>query len=286
MVHDITKSTGAMAFRSPILLFIPAYNCEKQITRVLGRLEKSLPSAVTEIIIVDNGSSDGTQASALEWIAAHPQIRSEIKFMKNRVNVGLGGSHKVAFNYAIRNGFKGVITLHGDDQADLGDFTEIVNRWAENQLQADAFLGSRFAAGAKLAGYSLLRTIGNRVINAIWSLLLFRRISDLGSGLNFISTEFLARVPYATWPDTLVFNPQQLLALVEKRARIVFLPISWREEDQKSNAVPWRVFISMLTQILAFKVPRLFPSLIIVPNEANYVSDIIPCEPRHASSID
>ena len=152
-----------MTSRSPILLFIPAYNCEQQIVRVLDTLVGALPDVVTEIIVVDNGSQDQTQRVTLERIAKLPQLNAKLFFFKNRRNVGLGGSHKVAYNYAQSRGFKGVITLHGDDQAQLVDFTNVINRWSKHEIEADAILGSRFAPGASLRGYSVVRIGGNHV---------------------------------------------------------------------------------------------------------------------------
>ena len=43
------------------------------------------------------------------------------KVVRNRENYNLGGSHKVAFDYAVAQGFTHVIVLHGDDQADIAD---------------------------------------------------------------------------------------------------------------------------------------------------------------------
>ena len=44
-----------------ILLFIPAYNCEKQIIRVLGQLDRDIMKYITEVIVVNNQSTDSTQ---------------------------------------------------------------------------------------------------------------------------------------------------------------------------------------------------------------------------------
>ena len=49
-----------------------------------------------------------------------------IKVLKNRENYGLGGSHKVAFNYAIENNFDYIIVLHGDDQGSISDMIPVL----------------------------------------------------------------------------------------------------------------------------------------------------------------
>ena len=82
-----------------ILLFIPAYNCEDQIKRVLGQLDPAVMAFISKVIVVNNQSTDDTEAAVLDYIHAHANL--PITLLRNRENYGLGGSHKVAFSYAI-----------------------------------------------------------------------------------------------------------------------------------------------------------------------------------------
>lgn len=43
-----------------ILLFIPMYNCERQIKRVIGRLGGGVQEHIAEVLIADNGSTDNS----------------------------------------------------------------------------------------------------------------------------------------------------------------------------------------------------------------------------------
>lgn len=249
-----------------ILLFIPVYNCERQIERVLQSLNQGLPEGIKEIIVVDNGSSDRTAEVVRSYVesfrAKSVENKEEIRgnstvsigYLRNRKNYGLGGSHKVAYQYALTHGFAGIITLHGDDQASLCDIKNVVEKWYHGQLLVDAILGSRFSSKSRNDGYALHRRLGNYLLNCIWSVVLLRIIPDIGSGLNFITTDIIKRIDFLNLPDSLVFNPQQLLALIRVKAKIVFFPIRWREQDQKSNAVPWKVFLAAVRQVLAYRV--------------------------------
>ena len=102
------------------LVFIPAYNCEKQVPRVLNQLlDRQVAAMVTECIVVNNRSTDGTEAAVQSWMQAHPQ--APVRLLRNDQNYGLGGSHKVAFQYAVQHNFDYLIVLHGDDQGDIRD---------------------------------------------------------------------------------------------------------------------------------------------------------------------
>jgi hypothetical protein len=60
-------------------------------------------------------------------------------------------------------------------------------------------------------------------------------VADLGSGLNVFRRTVFASDFTTRLPDDLHFNPYLLVALVQRRMRIMFFPISWREDDQVSN---------------------------------------------------
>ncbi|CAM3694611.1 glycosyltransferase family 2 protein [Cohnella lubricantis] len=214
-----------------ILLFIPMYNCEQQITRVLNQIDKGVRKWVTEILVVNNISTDNGERAVIDYIERNNDLN--IRLHRNNENYGLGGSHKVAFQYAVENGFDHVIVLHGDDQGNIDDIIPYLDKGIHRQ--SDCLLGARFQKGARLQGYSAFRTFGNKVYNALFSLISREKIYDLGSGLNCYSTKMLKDEYYRWFPDNLTFNYCMILASVYKKHRIIFFPISWREEDQVSN---------------------------------------------------
>ncbi len=232
-----------------ILVFIPGYNCAKQIGRVIAQLASPAAPPTSEVLVVDNRSTDGTAdvaAAALQ--KASP---SKWKVVRNQSNYNLGGSHKVAFNYALEHGFTHVIVLHGDDQASIQDFTAPIA--AGLHRKHDSLLGARFMKGSQLQGYSLYKTIGNYGLNVICGLLLFRWIADQGSGLNLYSTKYLSSRFYSNFDDTLVFPNMMFLYGVMAKSDYKFVPITWREEDQSSNARAVRQAIRVIRLTAARK---------------------------------
>lgn len=214
-----------------MMLFIPAYNCEKQIVRVLDQLDKSIFAYFEEALVVNNRSTDATEQVVLDYIAAHPE--KPIKLMRNTDNYGLGGSQKMSFHYAVDNGYDYVCMLHGDDQGNIHDFIPMLQRGIYEKH--DCVLGARFMRGSKLQGYSKFRTFGNVVYNFIFAFVTRRRIFDLGSGLNMYKTKMLKDGFFEKFPDNLMFNYVMILASHYYKHDIVFYPVSWREDDQVSN---------------------------------------------------
>lgn len=217
--------------RPRILLFIPAYNCEKQIVRVLGSLDEKIMRYIDEVIVVNNRSTDGTEEAVKDFMKSHSHM--PVRLFRNRDNYGLGGSHKVAFEYAIKQKFDYIIVLHGDDQGDIHDFYPVLKR--EIYRGYDCVLGARFMLQSRLEGYSLFRTAGNIVYNFLYALGMGTRVFDLGSGLNMYDVKTLRTRFYMKFPDNLMFNCTMLLAVSYYDLTMRFFPVSWRETDQVSN---------------------------------------------------
>lgn len=240
--------------KDKILVFIPGYNCEKQIVRVLKQFDEEVLKYVDEIIFINNRSTDNTELAALQYKNDNKNL--PLKIFKNDENYNLGGSHKVAFNYALEHNFDYLIVLHGDDQGDIHDLLPFLEN--REYQKYDCLLGSRFLKDSKLEGYSKFRIFGNRVFNVIYSVCIGKKIKDLGAGLNMYSTEIFKNNFYHKFPDKLTFNCCMLFAADYYKQTINFFPISWREDDQVSNVKMFSQAMITLKIALKYRMNKEF----------------------------
>ena len=229
------------------------YNCERQIVRVLGQLRGEPENYISEAIIVNNRSTDQGEQAVINYLQNH-QYAFPIKVLRNNENYGLGGSHKVAFQYAMDHGFEYVITLHGDDQGHIADLLPCIKQGMHRQY--DCLLGSRFLKGSKLDGYSKFRTFGNIVYNTIFSIATWQKIYDLGAGLNMYCVRMLTDHHYIKFADNLTFNYFGVLALRYYKQTFRFFPLVWSEDDQVSNVKMMSQAIHTLILVLEYLVCR------------------------------
>lgn len=234
-----------------ILIAIPAYNCAPQITRVLDEIDDKLAQRVAEIAIIDNGSPDDTVQKALEYKKAG-RLKN-LRVYRNVDNYNLGGTHKVAFLKAEREGFTHVLILHGDNQAKSDEGNLLID-FAEANPEQQTVLGSRFSKGSKLHGYDWKRIYGNRTLNLIYSAVTLRSCKDLGSGLNLFAMKDMDKRTYLEFADKLTFNFELLLDLVKRKVNFAYHPITWREEDQVSNARNWNIFGTALKNLAQWRL--------------------------------
>lgn len=240
-----------------ILIAIPAYNCAKQITRVLDEIDDRLESRVEEIAVIDNGSTDNTVAVVLAY--KKKGRLKKLHVYQNIDNYNLGGTHKVAFLKAERDGLSHVIILHGDNQAKSNEANLLID-YAEKHPDKQTVLGSRFSKGSKLIGYDKKRIYGNKVLNKIYSIVTLRDLKDLGSGLNLFALKDMDKTTYLEFADKLTFNFELLLDLVKRKVNFAYMPITWREEDQVTNARNWNIFNTALINLFQWRFGKKYTS--------------------------
>jgi len=236
-----------------VVVAIPAYNCEKQIPRVLEGFDDELCKRLEKIIVIDNRSSDSTACVATETIKKLGFENMEV--IQNNSNYGLGGSHKAAFLYAEKVNADYLAILHGDNQAKTEELSILLDKAEENPELA-AILGGRFMFKSNLDGYSLTRKFGNLGLNLIYTIITLRITKDLGSGLNLFRLKDLKDHRYIRFTDNFTFNIDLLLDYYKKCAKIHFTPITWSETDQVSNAKTFGVGWTALKTVLRWRFSK------------------------------
>ena len=237
-----------MDIKEKKLLFIPAYNCEIQISRLLKKLENVDLVHYDKILIIDNASSDNT-----------PQIAKEIlkkkKFknfliIKNSKNYGLGGSHKIAFKYAIEKNYKYCCVIHGDDQGDISDLNKVLNKGKYTEYAC--LRAGRFKPGSKLHGYSAFRIFGNKIFKYIYSLLIKKKIYDIGAGIAIYKMDEIKKTKFEYFVNDMSFDSFMILIFDYYNLNFDFFEVSWKEEDQVSNTNLFKTAFKILKNLISY----------------------------------
>ncbi len=148
-------------------LLIPAYNESDQLPSMLMNVKevlKTIPDTY-EILIVDDGSVDGTSESIQELTTQCP-----ITIVKHPRNLGVSAAFRTGFDYWLERSDPSdfLLTMEANKNADP---TIIPSMLAEINQGADLVLASCYAPGGKVIGDPLLRLILSKGINTVLSLL-------------------------------------------------------------------------------------------------------------------
>jgi glycosyltransferase involved in cell wall biosynthesis len=230
-----------------LTVIIPAYNEEESLSDFLPRVIDYCTQRNWEVVIVDDGSSDGTQAIAEKF-----EQPGRVRVIHHKINRGYGG--------AIKTGIKAVdtrylVTIDADGQHYLDDieflFTEL------QACDADMIVGSR--EGLKSA--SIYRDIGKRLIRFVANLLLDVKIHDLNSGMKLYDTK-LAQKYLRLCPDSMAFSEVIALVFISRRHLIEERPIRIRKRIAGVSTINTRTafetMIEIINLVILFNPMRIF----------------------------
>ena len=88
-----------------VLIFVPSFNVEKKIKKVLKKIPKIIYKKYNiKILIIEDNSKDKT-LNVIKKIMRNKKKNFKINLIINKKNKGYGGVQKIAFNYAIKKKF-------------------------------------------------------------------------------------------------------------------------------------------------------------------------------------
>ena len=224
----------------PLALIIPAHNEAENLPSTLSRIPRE-SLGDTRVIVVDDGSSDGT-AEVARAHGAHLVVR-------HCVNRGLGAALRTGLETAREMNVRAAVYLDAD-----GEYPpEQIPRLLEpiERGEADYVLGSRYLGTRERQ--TPLRRLGNLFFTAMLSLAAGRVISDGQTGFRAFSRHALDRAEIIH-----DYNYAQVLTLdlLRKGIRLVEVPIDYRPRRKGRSfigpAYLWRVPAGMVRQLFSY----------------------------------
>jgi glycosyltransferase involved in cell wall biosynthesis len=207
-----------------VVVVMPAYNAAK----TLKVTYEAIPhSAIDQIILVDDGSTDKT----LE-IASELQLTA---FVHTR-NFGYGANQKTCYTEALKEGADIVVMLHPDYQYDPTLLPEIVDPIKAGE--ADIVLGSRFMSGknAFQQGMPWWKYLGNKFLTKVENWTLGLNLSEYHTGYRAYNRRVLEEIPFSLNSDKFVFDQEFLVQAAHLGFRIKEVPVPTKYFPEASKA--------------------------------------------------
>ena len=173
-----------------ILVIIPAYNEEMNITFVAENLIRNYPDL--DYVIVNDGSQDRT---------AEICRRHSYHMLDLPVNLGLAGAFQAGMRYACEKGYRYAVQFDGDGQHRAEYIVPMREKMDEGY---DIVIASRFVTEKNPHS---MRMLGSRLIAGAIRLTTGQKINDPTSGMRMYNEKmiriFAKKINYAPEPDTL-----------------------------------------------------------------------------------
>jgi len=187
-------------------ILIPAYNAQDTIGSVLKKIEP----LKSDIVVVDDGSSDKTKRLASD---------NRIQLVEHPVNLGKGAALRTGFQHILQRDYRVVITLDADGQHDPAEIPFLLKIF--QSVKPDILIASRAMEFGKM---TFLRRFWNRLGVKAVSRLCHSDITDSQSGFRLIRTEVLKAVDLTT--SRFETELELLIKACKKGFSVLCVPIS------------------------------------------------------------
>lgn len=230
-----------------ITVVIPAFNEAESVAAVTNEIQTELKKhgIESEIIVVDDGSTDGTSKAAL---------RGGARVLQHRSNRGYGAALKT-----------GILAAHNEviaiTDADGTYPSSYLPRMIELLAEADMVVGARQGKNVRIP---VSRKPAKWVLNQLANYVTGRKIPDLNSGLRMFRRSVVLQYMHML-PDQFSFTTTITMAMLCDKYAVTYLPIDYRRRAGKSKIVPWDagVFaVLILRMAMLFKPLRIFLPLV------------------------
>ncbi len=212
------------------IVVLPAYNAEKTLEKTVLDIPKDL---VNEIILVDDGSKDGTVALAKKL--------GLIVFVHEK-NMGYGANQKTCYKMALEKGADIVIMVHPDYQYDPSLIKYFISLIEEKHY--DLILGSRIRSRKETlaGGMPVYKYYSNRFLTICENILSGYNLSEWHTGMRAYKREVLENVDFINNSDDFLFDSQFLFKAIEKGYKIGEFPVPVRYFPEASSIKFWASF--------------------------------------------
>lgn len=208
-----------MAVPPGVIVGLPAYNEAGRLPAVLQAIAGAAPGA--EIVVVDDGSADGTGDVA---------ARLGASVLRHPFNLGYGAALQTLYKYALRAGAELVVQLDADGQHDPAEIPRVAAPVASGEC--DLAIGSRFV---ERSDYRMgpVRGLGRLLLSALGRLAGVT-VSDPTSGFQAMNRRVLALYSEPFFPPDYP-DVDVLVAATRRGIRIREVPVQMRESTRGST---------------------------------------------------
>ena len=197
-------------------IIIPVYNEKNTIEIVVDKVlqYKELSS---KMIIVDDGSTDGTQDILNNLKIKHPD---RIKILNHEKNLGKGA----AIRTAIKNLDSDIVLIQDADlEYDPSDYSKLIKPILTNK--ADVVYGSRFLGGQQVRVHLFWNYLANKILTLTTNILVNMNFTDMETGYKVFKTKVLQSIEVQE--NSFTFEPEITIKLAKKKFIFFEVPISY-----------------------------------------------------------
>ena len=227
------------------LIVVPTYNERENLPLLLEAVLKVVPAQV-EILVVDDGSPDGTGKIADEWAARE----SRVHVLHRTGKLGLGTAYVAGFRWGLDQGFEQLIEMDADFSHDP-KYLPVMLKSLESH---DVAIGSRYVPGGGTVNWGLGRKVLSRGGSLYARTVLGAPIRDFTGGFNGWRRKVIEAVDVGTLrSDGYSFQIELKYRAFKKGFRWTEFPIVFADREVGKSKMNRRIVFEALARVWSFR---------------------------------
>ena len=234
------------------LVVIPTFN-EVESAPLLIRQILARVSDI-DILVVDDGSTDGTSSAVHDLSKEFPSNR--ISILQRDQKSGLGSAYCDGFKWGFSKGYLFLVEMDADGSHRPEDLVQLLKRLEEN-LGCDLLVGSRWINGGAVQDWSKYRECLSRLANTYARLMLKSHVKDMTSGFRIYKASTLKKI------DLRDVQSQGYCFQIEMTRKIEILggtilefPITFVERKYGLSKMNWKIVLEAIVRVTLWGLSR------------------------------
>ncbi len=253
---SVAASAGAAPAQLPAAprpgpwIVLPTYNEADNLEPIAAAILSALPDAT--VLIVDDGSPDGTGQIADRLAAADPRVR----VLHRAAKAGLGRAYLAGFRVALDGGASSVLQMDADWSHDPTALPGLLAPLVDGS--ADLVIGSRYVPGGGVVDWGLARRVISRGGSLFAKLVLGLPARDLTGGFKAWRAATLAAIDFeGVHAGGYVFQIEMTYRATRQGARVREVPITFRDRRVGQSKMSRRIVVEALVVVCQLRIDEL-----------------------------
>ena len=226
-----------------VSILMPVYNEAGTIKEIIARVHAiTIPGASKELIIVDDGSTDGTRELLQEMPVTETQ-----KIYFHAHNMGKGAALRTGLTYATGD----IILIQDADlEYDPGEYPELLKPILEGR--ADVVYGSRMTGAKVRRDFHFLHFVGNKFLTLLTNILYNTILTNMETCYKVFRADVIKNVQIKS--NRFNFEPEITAKILKRKYKLYEMPISYYGRDfSEGKKITWRDGFSAVWTLIKYR---------------------------------
>ncbi|HYE75310.1 MAG TPA: glycosyltransferase family 2 protein [Blastocatellia bacterium] len=226
-----------------VSILMPVYNEAKTIQEIIERVKSvELNGLRKELIIVDDGSKDGTR----EYLQKLP-TSDEQKIYFHAHNMGKGAALRTGLHYTTGDI---VLIQDADLEYDPAEYPELLKPILDGR--ADVVYGSRLTGGKVRRDFNFLHLVGNKFLTLLTNILYNTTLTDMETCYKVFRADVVKSFQIKS--NRFNFEPEITAKVLKRKYKLYELPISYYGRDfDEGKKITWRDGFSAVWSLVKYR---------------------------------